>query len=64
MMMPQLVFIDKNGVIRAQYRGDDAKFFGTPADKGATEEKNMRAEIQKLLAPPPAAQKAPAKKKS
>jgi peroxiredoxin len=60
MMMPQLVFIDRAGAIRAQYRGDDQSFFGSPSDHGAAEEKNMRAEIVKLLAP---AKKAPAKKK-
>ena len=62
MMMPQLVFIDKDGVIRNQIRGNDEAFFGSPSDQGAVEEKNMRAEIQKLIAPPPA-KKAPAKKK-
>jgi peroxiredoxin len=68
MMMPQLVFIDRNGVIRGQFRGDDANFFGSPADHGATEEKNMRAEIEKLIAPAVSkkatAKKAPAQKKT
>lgn len=41
MSMPQLVFIDRNGVIRAQYPGTDA-FFND-------EEKNMRQMLQSLL---------------
>ncbi|MBZ5594057.1 MAG: TlpA family protein disulfide reductase [Acidobacteriia bacterium] len=44
MMMPQLVFIDRKGTIRAQYAGDDEKFF----DK-ATQEKNIREVIEPLL---------------
>ncbi len=42
MWMPQLVFIDKKGVIRAQYGGTD-EFF-------RNEEQNMREMIEKLLA--------------
>jgi peroxiredoxin len=42
MSMPQLVFVDRNGVIRAQYAGDH-KFF-------LDEERNIRAEVGKLLA--------------
>jgi peroxiredoxin len=61
MMMPQLVFIDRTGVIRAQFRGNDETFFGPANDKGGTEQKSMRAEILKLVAPSAAA-KAPAKK--
>ena len=41
MYVPQLVFIDRKGVIRAQYGGQD-KFF-------QDEEKNMRAQIEMLL---------------
>lgn len=41
MMMPQLVFIDQTGTIRAQYSGNDVFF--------QNEEKNMRAMIEKLL---------------
>ncbi len=41
LLMPQLVFIDRKGVIRAQYAGDD-KFF-------LDEEKNMRAQLELLL---------------
>ena len=44
LMMPQLVFIDRKGTIRAQYAGDDEKFF----DK-ATQEKNIRDVIEPLL---------------
>lgn len=42
LMMPQLVFVDREGAIRAQYSGDD-KFFGSD------EEKNMRERIEALL---------------
>jgi peroxiredoxin len=55
--MPGLVFIDKDGVIRAQFEGRD--------DFLAEEnlEKNIRAQIEKMLAPAAAApKKAPAKK--
>jgi peroxiredoxin len=54
MMMPQLVFIDRAGIIRAQYPGSDAFF--------QNEEKNMREMIQKLLKP--AAPSKPAAKKA
>ncbi len=52
MMMPHVVFIDRKGVIRAQYAGDD-KFF-------LDEERSIRREIEKLLAD----STAPAGKKS
>ena len=64
MYFPQLVFIDKKGMIRSQYAGGD-KFFSEP------QEQNMRVEIEKLLkeglAPPvrpstSAPKKAPPKK--
>ena len=42
LLMPQLVFVDRHGEIRAQYTGDQP-FFGND------EEQNMRAEIEKLL---------------
>ncbi len=55
--MPGLVFIDKDGVIRAQYEGRD-DFLA----EGSLE-KNFRAKIEELLAPPAAPnKKAPAKK--
>jgi len=44
LMMPQLVFIDRNGIVRAQYDGN-ADFF-------KDEDKNLRAMIVKLLADP------------
>lgn len=44
MMMPQLVFIDRKGTIRAQHAGDDEKFFDN-----ATQEKNIREVIEPLL---------------
>jgi peroxiredoxin len=46
MMMPQLVLIDRKGVIRAQYSGED-KFF-------VDAEKNMRSMIESLLSEPTA----------
>jgi thiol-disulfide isomerase/thioredoxin len=42
MMMPQLVFIDRTGTIRAQYAGDDPFF-------GANQDKNLRGMIENLL---------------
>jgi peroxiredoxin len=44
LMMPQLVFIDHKGFVRAQYAGDDEKFF----DK-AIQEKNIRDVVGPLL---------------
>ncbi len=42
MLVPQLVFVDRKGIIRAQYSADDPFF----TDK----EKNMRTQIEALLA--------------
>jgi len=53
LIMPQLVFIDREGIIRAQYRGED-KFFGDDLDK------NMREQIEALLKEEPAPPKKPA----
>lgn len=50
MLMPQVVFIDREGTIRAQYAGDD-KFF---ADD---QEKHVRDQIEALLKGAPAAHK-------
>ncbi|HVN06182.1 MAG TPA: TlpA disulfide reductase family protein [Bryobacteraceae bacterium] len=44
LLMPQLIFIDRHGVIRAQYSGDD-KFF---ADN---QQQNLRTQIEALLKP-------------
>ena len=44
MMMPQLVFVDREGTIRAQYSGDDPFF-------GPQQEANLRAKIEALLQP-------------
>jgi cytochrome oxidase Cu insertion factor (SCO1/SenC/PrrC family) len=44
LLMPQVAFIDRKGNIRAQYGGDDEKFF----DK-AEQEKNIREVIEPLL---------------
>lgn len=54
MLVPQLVFIDRKGVIRAQYSGDNPFF--------QDEEKNMRAQIESLLKESQGASKAPARK--
>ena len=48
MRMPNLVFVDRGGTIRAQYTGDQP-FLG-----GADEESNLRGEIDKLLKEAPA----------
>ena len=53
LLMPQLVVIDRQGIIRAQYSGDD-KFFGDDL------EKNMRAQIESLIKEEPAPPKKPA----
>ena len=42
-LVPFMVFIDRKGMIRAQFTGADAKFF----DDG--QEKNIREQAQKLL---------------
>ncbi len=44
--VPQLVFIDRQGIIQAQYAGQD-DFFKEPAD-----EPNLRHQIEALLGPP------------
>ena len=44
--VPFMVFIDRKGMIRAQYTGSDQNFFG---DKMAD---NIRAEAEKLLGEP------------
>jgi len=45
LMMPNLVFIDRQGVIRSQYAGDD------PFINSDDQEKHIREEIEKLLKP-------------
>jgi peroxiredoxin len=50
LLMPQLVFIDRQGIIRAQYAGDD-KFFAED------QEKHLRDQIEALLKDAPAAHK-------
>jgi peroxiredoxin len=44
LMMPQLVFIDRKGTIRAQHAGDEEAFFNE-----ATQEKNIREAIEPLI---------------
>jgi thiol-disulfide isomerase/thioredoxin len=43
MLMPQLVFVDRNGVIRVQYAGDD------PALKNEIQEKSLRDALDKTI---------------
>jgi peroxiredoxin len=52
LMMPQLVLIDRKGIIRAQFAGDDALFTGD-------QEKGIRERILPLLQEPRAAVAAP-----
>lgn len=63
LFMPQLVFIDRKGTIRAQYAGDD-KFLVDEANQ----DKHIREQIEALLKEAPAAHKkraaAPAPKKA
>ncbi|MGD0870965.1 MAG: TlpA disulfide reductase family protein [Bryobacteraceae bacterium] len=42
-IMPMLAFIDRQGMIRAQFEGDDEKFFGEQ------HEQNLKAQIEALL---------------
>ena len=55
-LVPFLAFIDRKGMIRAQFSGYDGEFFG------AQEEKNLRDQIEKLLAEPAAAKGKPKKR--
>ena len=57
MYVPQLVFVDRKGIIRAYYPGGD-DFFKAP-----NEESNMRADIEKLLKEAAAKPKTAAKAK-
>jgi len=54
LIMPQLVFIDRSGMIRAQYNGDDAFLLDDQ------QEKNVRSKVEELLQPKSTT---PAKKK-
>ena len=56
--MPGLVFIDKNGMIVAQYEGRDAFLEETSV------EKNIRAKVEQMLTPPASAPKKAAGKKT
>ena len=55
--VPQVVFIDKKGVIRAQYTGTDAFL-------GVEHEKNIRGLLDRLVAEPGSIKAAPAKAKT
>ena len=52
MMMPQIVFIDKEGIIRSQFEGSDPFF-----EDELKQEANMRTQIKKLLQPQAAVKK-------
>jgi peroxiredoxin len=54
--MPGLVFIDKNGVIQAQYEGRDSFL------EESSVEKNIRTKVEAMLAPPAAPKKTAGKK--
>ena len=56
--MPGLVFIDKDGMIQAQYEGRDSFLEETSV------EKNIRAKVEEMLTPPAAAPKKTAAKKT
>jgi peroxiredoxin len=56
--MPGLVFIDKAGVIQAQYEGRDTFL------EEYSVEKNIRAKVEAMLTPPAAPKKTAAKKAS
>lgn len=58
MLMPQLVFIDRQGMVRAQYSGDDPFFDESKADG------NIRARIEELLKAAPASHSASVHRKS
>src|ERR1035437_4860011 len=57
LIMPGLVFIDKDGIIRAQYEGRDTFLEETGV------EKNIRAKVEEMLTPPAAAPKKAGAKK-
>ena len=41
--MPQLAFVDRNGIVRVQYAGDD------PALKNDIQEKSLRDALEKTI---------------
>lgn len=57
-LVPFMVFIDRKGIIRAQYTGADETFFDE-----YTMDKHIRAEIEKLLAEPAEPAKPASKRK-
>jgi peroxiredoxin len=54
--MPMLAFVDKQGNVRAQFEGDDAKFFNDQ------QEQNLRDQVEALLKEGGAARKTTASK--
>jgi thiol-disulfide isomerase/thioredoxin len=56
--VPEILFIDRHRIIRAQYHGSDPFF------KDTDQEKNVRAQLDLLLKEPVAARKSPRQKQS
>lgn len=59
--VPFMVFIDRQGVIRAQYTGSDTDFFNTDVIKQAA---NLRDEAEKFLNEPQKAARPTTRKKT
>jgi hypothetical protein len=57
-LVPLMVFIDRKGIIRAQFSGHDEKFFDDQQDQ------HIREEAEKLLTESATPSKTPSKKKS
>jgi hypothetical protein len=56
MLMPQLAFVDRNGIIRAQYAGDD------PALSKDIQEKSLRDALERTIKEGQATSRSPAPK--
>lgn len=56
--VPWMAFVDRAGMVVAQHTGNDSEYF---TDDLAKQTANIRADIEKLLAPakPPSARKSP-----
>ena len=59
--VPFMVFIDRQGVIRAQFTGSDTDFFNTDMIKQSA---NLREQADKLLNEPQKAARPPTRKKT
>ena len=56
--VPYMLFIDRKGIIRAQYTGGDQEFF-----KESSQAQTIKAEALKYLSEPAGPVRAPAKRK-